>query len=160
MWIKKMAMAVTLIAATQLASTQILFAMGSDSGSSSLVKTADPSYDLGKQAIEAENWTTAIGHLNKTVEKDPKNADAFNYLGFAHRQLGDYDTAFQEYGKALALNPNHKGANEYIGEAYLKTGNLQKAEMHLAKLDEICTFGCAEYTLLKRKVAEFKAAQN
>jgi len=160
MWIKKMAMAVTLIAATQLASTQILFAMGSDSGSSSLVKAADPAFELGKQAIDAKDWNMAIDHMTKVVEKDPKNADAFNYLGFAHRQMGDYETAFSDYGKALAINPEHKGANEYIGEAYLKTGNLSMAEQHLAKLDEICTFGCAEYTLLKRKVAEFKAAKN
>jgi len=112
MWIKKMVVAVTLVAASQLASTQILFAMGSDSGSSSLVKAADPNYELGKQAIDAKDWNMAVTQLNKVVEKDPKNADAFNYLGFAHRQMGDYDMAFTEYGKALALNPDHKGANE------------------------------------------------
>ncbi|MBE7636981.1 tetratricopeptide repeat protein [Sneathiella sp. P13V-1] len=160
MWIKKFMMALTFVAATQLLSAQLLHAMGSSNNDQPAAKAADPNFDMGKQAIDAKDWPSALKSFRLVVGKDPKNADAFNYMGYAHRQMGDYASAFKAYGEALAINPNHKGANEYIGEAYLKTGNLEKAEMHLAKLDDICTFGCAEYTMLKRKVAEFKAAQN
>ena len=160
MWIKKLVVALTFVAATQLLSAQLLHAMGSSNSDKSMEKAADPNFDMGKQAVDAKDWPSAIKNFRLVVAKDAKNADAFNYMGFAHRQMGDYTSAFQAYGEALAINPEHKGANEYIGEAYLKTNNLDKAEMHLAKLDEICTFGCPEYTMLKRKVAEFKAAKN
>lgn len=121
---------------------------------------SNPDFDAGRKAIDAKDWKGAVGLFQKVVAKEPKNADAFNYLGYAYRNLGDYDSAFRHYGQALTLDPRHKGAHEYIGEAYLKTGNLAKAEEHLAALDRICVFGCAEYTELKTKVAAFKSGKS
>ena len=104
-----------------------------------------------------DDWQRAIEALTAYVRREPKSADAFNYLGYAQRNLGNYDAAFAAYGQALKIDPDHKGAHEYVGEAYLQTGNLAKAEEHLSKLDELCLFGCAEYTALKEAVAAYKA---
>ncbi|MEP3244947.1 MAG: tetratricopeptide repeat protein [Sneathiella sp.] len=144
------------VAATQLLMTQVVFAMGGDSDSTSVSPAASAEFTQGRKQIENKDWSGAIQSFGIVVQKDPKNADAFNYLGYASRQLGDYPKAFSYYEQALAINPNHRGANEYIGEAYLQTGDLAKAEHHLSKLDDICTFGCAEYTMLKRAVADYK----
>ena len=38
-------------------------------------------------------------------------------------------------------------------------GNVSKAREHLAQLDRICTFGCEEYTLLKKEIAAFEQRQ-
>jgi Flp pilus assembly protein TadD len=160
MKLKRLLLPLYLIAATQLASSQIVFAMGSNSEDGQSEKAANPDFSMGKKHIDTKNWTDAIQSFSKVVMKNPSNADAFNYLGYANRQLGQYDEAFVHYNKALKINPNHKGANEYIGEAYLKIGNLAKAEEHLARLDDICTFGCAEYTMLKRAVSDHKNGTN
>jgi len=64
---------------------------------------------------------------------------------------------FKHYNEALRIDPKHKGAHEYVGEAYLMVGNVAKAKEHLAALDRICFFGCDEYSLLKKAVAEFEA---
>ena len=88
-----------------------------------------------------------------------KNADAYNWLGYAYRNQGDYEQSFANYNKALLIDPRHRGAHEYIGEAYLKTGNVAKAEEFLKRLDSLCTFGCAEYTELKNKIAAHKAGK-
>ncbi|OUR76686.1 hypothetical protein A9Q83_14055 [Alphaproteobacteria bacterium 46_93_T64] len=144
------------IAATQLLSAEIVFGMGSSSDTPKAEKPMDPAFAAGKQFIDQKNWAGAVQSFSSVVKTDNQNADAYNYLGFANRQLGKMDDAFDAYGKALAINPNHKGANEYVGEAYLKIGNLLKAEAHLARLDDVCTFGCAEYTLLKRAVADYR----
>jgi tetratricopeptide (TPR) repeat protein len=79
--------------------------------------------------------------------------DILNYLGFAHRKLARFDEAKRYYGQALALMPDHKGANEYLGELYLEIGEIDKARRQLARLDEICTFGCAEREDLARLIA-------
>ncbi len=122
-------------------------------------KPADPNFTEGKKAIDAKDWARAIPLFQQVVAKDEKNADAFNWLGYAWRNQGDYTQSFAAYEKALALDPRHRGAHEYIGEAYLKVNNLPKAEEHLKRLDSLCTFGCAEYTELKGKIAAYKAAK-
>jgi len=50
---------------------------------------------------------------------------------------------------ALDVAPNHKGANEYLGELYVETGEMNKAKVQLAKLEEICSFGCIEENELR-----------
>ena len=129
-----------------------VLAMASDSSS---VGQSD-TYQMGSKAIQAMDWPAAIEAFTKVVESDAKNADAWNYLGYANRKLGNYDVAFKHYARALEIDPKHKGAHEYLGEAYLLVDNLAKAEEHLAKLDDICLFGCNEYTALKKAVAEYK----
>jgi tetratricopeptide (TPR) repeat protein len=136
------------------------WAMGSSDPSPPKVTAVDPDFSSGKMAIDTKDWATAISALSRVVAKNAKDADAFNYLGFAYRNQGNYAEAFKHYASALQINPKHRGAHEYVGEAYLKTGNIAKAEEHLKALDDICTFGCAEYTELKKKVAVAKAGKS
>ena len=110
---------------------------------------------LGKKAIESKNWELAVSSFNKVVSQDPKNADAYNYLGFSSRWLGRYDAAFAAYDKALALDPSHKGALNYSGIAYLKTDQKAKAEAQLAKLQTTCAT-CEETKQLAKAIADYK----
>lgn len=152
-------LAFALLAAFALAVPQPVVAMGSSDPAAGAPKAADPNFAEGKKAIDAKDWPKAVDLFAKVVAKDEKNADAFNWLGYALRNQGDYPKAFTAYEKALGIDPRHKGAHEYIGEAYLKVNNVAKAEEHLKRLDSICTFGCAELTELKTKIAAFKAAK-
>jgi Flp pilus assembly protein TadD len=111
----------------------------------------------GKKAIDARNWELAVSSFDKVVAQDPKNADAYNYLGFSNRWLGRYDAAFAAYDKALALDPNHKGALNYSGIAYLKTDQKAKAEVQLTKLQASCST-CDETKLLAKAIADYKPA--
>ena len=125
-----------------------------DDGAAS--EPADPTFSAALKNLESNNFAAAIPLLEKVVAAVPRNADAYNYLGYSHRKLGNWDRSFSAYQKALAINPKHRGALEYLGELYLRTGRLELAERQLDKLDDICFFGCAEYTELKNRVAEYK----
>jgi len=70
----------------------------------------------------------------------------------------DMDLVFKHYNEALRIDPKHLGAHEYIGEAYLMVKDLARAKEHLAALDRLCTFGCEEFTDLKKAVAQYEAA--
>lgn len=122
-------------------------------------KPVDPNFIEGRKAIDAKNFSAAIPLFQAVVSKDGQNADAYNWLGYAYRNLGNYEQSFASYTKALQIDPRHRGAHEYIGEAYLKTNRLEKAEEHLKRLDSLCLFGCAEYTELKTKIAAYKAGK-
>ena len=111
-----------------------------------------------EKAIKAGDYDHAIGLLQKMVASDSQNADAWNYIGFSHRNLKRFDQALGAYQKALAINPEHLGANEYLGELYLQTGDLAKAKERLDKLDDICLFGCDEFDDLKQAIKAYEAS--
>ena len=119
-------------------------------------KPVDPDYDAAVRAIKASQYTTAIPLLEKVVQRDARNADAYNWLGYATRKKGDPAASIPLYQKALAVDPKHRGAHEYIGEAYLMLDDLPKAREHLAQLDKLCFFSCEEYRDLKKAVQEYE----
>ncbi len=125
--------------------------------SSSATKTKQPSqYDQAVRAVDAGAYERALQMLDSVIKAEPRNADAWNYIGFSHRNLKQYDKALAAYNKALAINPKHRGAREYLGELYLMTGDVAKAEAQLRELDSICYFGCEEYDELKAAIAKHK----
>ena len=137
-----------------LVSSGAFAAGGWDSGPSE--RNAD--FAAAESKIKAGDYTGAITSLLKVTKAEPKNADAYNYLGYSHRKLGQFDEALGDYQHALKLSPDHLGANEYLGELYLQTSQLAKAEEQLDILDGLCFFGCSEYRELKKKIAEYKSA--
>lgn len=119
---------------------------------------AGDDYAKAVQAVQAKDFTGALTLLRQIVAKDPGNADAWNYIGFADRQLGKFPESLAAYENALAIKPNHVGANEYLGELYVQTGETEKARAQLARLLDLCGAGCDEYKELKAAIASGKAA--
>jgi tetratricopeptide (TPR) repeat protein len=116
----------------------------------------DADYAAGKQAMEQKNWPEAAKRFEAALKRDPDNPDLQNYLGYAHRNLKQFDLAFKYYKRAIELDPRHRGAHEYIGEAYLMVGDLAGAEKHLAALREICLLPCEELDDLEKAVAGYR----
>jgi Tfp pilus assembly protein PilF len=135
---------------------------GSDAPSSnwsSSAKAEDPAVKTAKGAIAAGDYASAATALKVALASDPGNADLHNLYAYSLRKGAnpDMQLVFKHYNEALRIDPKHRGAQEYIGEAYLMTGNLPKAKEHLAALDKICFFGCAEYDMLKKAIADYEA---
>jgi Flp pilus assembly protein TadD len=115
-----------------------------------------PDWEPGIEAIQRNDWPTAITHLTQVVRNEPDNADAHNVLGFAFRNSNRMDSAFLHFREALRLNPEHRSAHENIGAAYLKTGNKAKAREHLAALERLCGRTCDEQKNLAKAIAAAK----
>ena len=113
-------------------------------------------YRKAVKAIKKEEYTQAIELLQKVVDKNPKNANAWTYMGYSLRNLEKYDEALVAYEKALQIKPKHKGALEYLGELYLQTGQLEKAKVTLKKLDDACFLTCKEYRELKKQIKNYE----
>jgi tetratricopeptide (TPR) repeat protein len=130
-----------------------------------MVETPDwaalaPDFAAGKRAIGAGDWEGAIQALTNAALRDARNADIQNYLGYAYRELRQFDPAIQHYQQALTLNPRHRSAHEHLGEAHLAQGDLAKAKEHLAALEQICLIPCDEYDDLQRAIAEYNKLAN
>jgi tetratricopeptide (TPR) repeat protein len=119
-------------------------------------KPEDPQYTAAVKAIKAKEYAKAIPLLEGVTQREPQNADAYNWLAYATRKNGDPRASIPIYQKALAIDPKHKGAHEYIGEADLMLGDLPKAKEHLKTLDSLCFITCEEYRDLKRAVQAYE----
>jgi tetratricopeptide (TPR) repeat protein len=117
----------------------------------------DADYAAGRRAAENKNWVDAVRAYERAEKRNPDQADLQNNLGYAYRNLKQYDLAFRHYKRAIEIDPRHRGAHEYIGEAYLMTDDLASAEKHLAALREICLLPCEELNDLERAVAEYRS---
>jgi tetratricopeptide (TPR) repeat protein len=75
-----------------------------------------------------KSYHDSLGSFIDAVGADPKMYEAWNYLGFANRHLGNYEDALGAYAKALEINPNYPDAIEYRGEAYLGLNQIEDAK--------------------------------
>lgn len=115
-------------------------------------KAGDTAYLEAVGLINEHKYQQAIDALQQSKTAFGAHPDVLTYLGFANRKLGRYDVAVSYYQQALAAAPNHKGATEYYGELMVERGDMVGAKRMLAKLDNLCTFGCAEADELRRWV--------
>ena len=51
--------------------------------------------------IEAKDYKGALPLLQQVVAKEPKNADAYNLMGYATRKSGNPNGSLQYYNHAL-----------------------------------------------------------
>jgi len=132
-------------------------AAGDPGGSSREVR--DPVMERYNAAVERKDWAAAQAAMQDGLRASPDNADYHNLLAYSIRKgpNPDMSLVFKHYNEALRIDPKHKGAHEYLGEAYLMVGNLAKAKEELAQLDKLCFFGCTEFSMLKKAIAEHEA---
>ncbi len=105
-------------------------------------QTVDADYEKAVGLIWVEAYGEAIPLLQATLKRNPNDANAWNYLGFATRKLGDFEAAERHYGNALRLDPGHVEAMEYLGELYLETDRPAEAKALLARIAMLCPDGC------------------
>jgi tetratricopeptide (TPR) repeat protein len=145
-----------LVVLSLLFGAQGLARAAGNGGSDGPRRSEDRELAAAVHAIDSGNFAAAIPLLEAVVARDGKNADAYNYLGYAVRRNGDPARSIGIYEKALALDPRHRGAHEYIGEAYLALDDLPKAKMHLAALDKLCFLPCGPYRDLKKAIEAYE----
>ncbi len=114
----------------------------------------DATYVEAVSLINEGRYKPAIALLERALWSAGPHPDLLTYLGYANRKLGQYDTASGWYRAALAVAPNHRGALEYYGELKLERGDRRGALAHLARLDQICGFGCVQADELRVQIAE------
>ena len=119
----------------------------------------DPALAGIQAAVGKSDWAQARALARASIEKDAANADYHNLYAYAIRMGAkpEMELVFKHYNEALRIEPKHRGANEYLGEAYLMVGNLGKAKEQLRTLDNLCFFSCAEFTMLKKAIADYEA---
>ncbi|XP_071798123.1 uncharacterized protein [Asterias amurensis] len=76
----------------------------------------------GVEHFKAERFIEAMQHLNKALEIDEQNVEAFVARGALYANRDHLSKALGDFSKALKVNPNHRNANKYMCETLLERG--------------------------------------
>jgi tetratricopeptide (TPR) repeat protein len=75
-----------------------------------------------------KNFAEARDYFLTAVDARSDMYQAWNYIGYAHRKLGNYDAALAAYDQALKYSPAYGEAIEYRAEAYLALDRIDDAK--------------------------------
>jgi Flp pilus assembly protein TadD len=113
-------------------------------------RAGDAAYVQAVSLINDRRYDEALASLAKAQASFGPHPDILTYEGYTWRKKGDYARAEAYYPQALAIAPDHIGATEYYGELKVARGDIKGARLMLARLDKLCTFGCADAEELRR----------
>ncbi|MGH9904647.1 MAG: tetratricopeptide repeat protein, partial [Pyrinomonadaceae bacterium] len=84
-------------------------------------------FNFGAYYFGQQEYLKAIEHYKKATQLDPKYSSAFNILGYAYRQAGDYANSEQAFKKYIELIPNDPNPYDSYAELLLKMGRFDES---------------------------------
>lgn len=120
----------------------------SDGNGATQAPDIDEMMARARKYVERGWYRRAAGLLRQVTILDPFNADAWNEMGFAYRNVENYNQSARAYDRALSLEPDHLGALNYQGFMFLELSDPASARNNLARLGELCG-SCSEFQSLK-----------
>ncbi|HEY6185618.1 MAG TPA: tetratricopeptide repeat protein [Terriglobales bacterium] len=94
-------------------------------------------FALGGYCFGQQEIPEAIEHYKKATELSPRYSTAFNLLGYAYRQQGDYTNSEQAFKKYIELIPNDPNPYDSYAELLLKMGRFDDSIAQYNKALEI-----------------------
>ena len=82
---------------------------------------------LGAIAYQAGKYEFAVGLIDRAIQGNPGNAEAYFNRGNALYALGRYPAAVESYDQAIELNPGHAEAHNNRGSALYALGQYREA---------------------------------
>ena len=77
--------------------------------------------------IEREQLGIAQEKLNKAIEQDPENVDAYTTMAYLKRKVNEMDQAEEFYLKALEIKPNDPNIHNNYGGLLCQMGRYDDA---------------------------------
>jgi tetratricopeptide (TPR) repeat protein len=90
-------------------------------------------FSLGALIFGLEDASAAIEHFKKANDIAPDYSAPYNQLGYAYRQVGDYDNAERAFKKYIELIPNDPNPYDSYGELLLKMGRFDDSIVQYRK---------------------------
>jgi tetratricopeptide (TPR) repeat protein len=90
--------------------------------------------NMGDVYARHKDYQNAILEFKKSIEINPKYADAWHNLALSYQNIGQVEEAIKTYKKAIALNPKLWQSRENLTVIYFNKGDFDKSENMLQKL--------------------------
>ena len=107
----------------------------------------------GEAALAAGRLMEADDAFETALAVDPRNRAAFVAMAKVSMKQKLYGQAIRLTNKALSLEPTDKDALAVQGAALVEQGAAARAKDVLARLQKLCTQGCAQAAELSATIA-------
>jgi tetratricopeptide (TPR) repeat protein len=79
-------------------------------------------------------YQSSLDHFKEAIRLDSSMHEAYTYLGYANRKLGNHAEALEAYRQALRIFPDYPYAIEYQGQALLGLNRIEEARFNYLRL--------------------------
>ncbi len=107
------------------------------SASVSIADKPDIYLERGRVALLNNNFQSALTNLNKAIELDTTNFEAFYYRGLVLLYMNKYLLSIEDFSQAIKLNPEFADTYNNRGLAYSFVEDLEKAYYDFSKAIEL-----------------------
>lgn len=113
---------------------------------------------LARVYIEDQRWDDAIVELERVLDGEPENYDAYYDLGHVYFELGDYETAIDNFENVISYEQNQNNELLYyaLAQAYEANNQIDKAISNYLKAIAVND----KFTLAYKKVGILFLARN
>ena len=108
--------------------------------------------DQGVGELNSGNYAQAVVIFQQAATANPKNAEAFSYIGRSYDQAGFTERAYRYYEIALEINPDQLQALAWSGVIDAANEESDQAREKLYRLERLCGADCSQYKELKTVV--------
>jgi Flp pilus assembly protein TadD len=98
---------------------------------------AKTEFDIGQRAVNGNDFSGAIPHLQKATELYPKYAEAYQLLGVAQVQSNQGPQAEASLLKAIEIEDRMPRSQYLLGVLYAKTNRVEIAEKRFNRFAEL-----------------------
>ncbi|MBR6127560.1 tetratricopeptide repeat protein [bacterium] len=103
---------------------------------------------LARVYIEDQRWDDAIVELERVLDGEPENYDAYYDLGHVYFELGDYEGAIDNFENVLEYEQNNELIYYSLAQAYEANNEIDKAISNYLKAIAVND----KFTLAHKKV--------
>lgn len=87
----------------------------------------------GMEYYNEGDYVKAADYFEQAVDKEPRNAEYYVYMGMAQEECGKYDDAIKTFQKAIDIDDGCRNAYRGKGIAYFQQGQYEDAAADLVK---------------------------
>jgi tetratricopeptide (TPR) repeat protein len=87
----------------------------------------------GYRLHRQKSYNAAVEELNKAIQADPGNAEAYYWRGRTLVNLGSLDQGVEDFKKAVSLKPDYSEAYDHLGWLATKEGEVDEGIAYLTK---------------------------
>ena len=84
-------------------------------------------YEAALDFFEQGQYSKALDHIKKAIDKSGQNADYVSTKGVFLHKMNDISGAIEAYQDAIEINPKHSFAHFNLGLILMKTGRVTEA---------------------------------